>query len=371
MDVVHLLKLDPGRSGREVTGYEGYFDVELDKSSEFPSGEQGIEYDEVPKMAELEGLDGGRGSQDGRQGSQLVDKSDTGDTDADTIRVADPRELDASLWAESGTQKHILPKIETFSDETVERVSELDDTEVRQIIDSLEPYSSQLHELVKNYPLIDSDSESGKLPYSVASSSRVFNSWSIGRQKAVEWHRGRLIQTDLFAMVPSESANPAITVKAIVIWCRQNQYGPTMDSDSESLQYCRYCGMIQDLPPRKGQKRPKPSWGVDAYCRCSQDTSENLARMKTASTVQDMIDRNGIHVGRTPSTQGSQSLSPKQLRALLSRTNVHLLRWVCAKVQDLKLTRWTARAAGSADRENLQNRSFIFFFTNFQHQQSL
>jgi Peptidase family S64 len=362
MDVVHPLKLDPGRSGREVTGYEGYFDVELDKSSEFPSGEQGIEYDEVPKMAELEGLGGERGSRDGRQASQLVDKSDTGDTDADTIRVADPPELDAPLSVKSGTQKHILPKTETFSDETVERVSELDDAEVRQIIDSLEAYSSQLHELVKNYPLIDSDSESGKLPYSVASTSRVFNSWNIGRQKAVEWHRGRLIQTDLFAMVPSEPAHPAITVKAIVIWCRQNQYGPPMDS--EPLQYCRYCGMIQDLPPRKGQKRPNPSWGVDAYCRCSQDASENLTLMKTASTVQDMINWNRIQAGRNLSTQGSHSLSPKQLRALLSRTNVNLLRWVCGRIQDLKLTRWTAGAAGSADRQNGQNGSFTFSFTN-------
>jgi hypothetical protein len=331
MDVVHPLKLDPGRSGREVTSYEGYFDVELDRSSVFLAGEQGIEYDEVPKMAELEGLEIGTGSQDGRQmSSPLMDRNDV--EDPDTIRVADLRDLPGG----KSTGKLILPKSESVSDD-VERASDLDDAEIRQIVDLLEPYSSQLHEVVKKYPLIDSEAESGNLPYTVAPSARTFLSWNVGRQKSIEWHRGRLIHNDVVAELPAESAS-AITVKSIIVWCRQTQLGPPAysDLDDESLQYCRYCGMIEDLPPPKGQKRSRSSYGVDAYCRCSQGTLERLSLMKTASSVQDMIEHNPVELLNT-SNNTPDSLSSSELRALLSRTDINLMRWVWRTILQLRL----------------------------------
>ena len=236
-------------------------------------------------------------------------------------------------------KRPILPKNGTHSDENVvERVSELDDAEVRQVVDSLEPYAQQLHEAVKKYPLT---SETAKLPYSVAASNRVFLSWNIGRQKSVEWHRARIILNEFKTNLPFNESIAAsdITVKAVVVWCRQNHYGPPVASDDndEQLHYCRYCGMIVDSPPRKGQKRSKSSWGVDAYCRCDQNVTDNLALMKTSSSVQDMINRNRRHVQSRHSSENSTSLTPREIRALLLHTDVNMLRWVWSSILQLNL----------------------------------
>lgn len=342
MDVVHPLKLDPGKSGREVTGYEGYFDVELDRSSEFLPGEQGVEYDEVPRMADVERAEG-KGLH--KNENELKRNPMEEDMDADTIRGRDIREMitisprNTSPAKTELEKRPILPKNGTYSDESVvERVSELDDAEVRQVLDSLEPYAEKLHEAVKKYPLT---SVTAKLPYSVAPSNRVFLSWNIGRQKSVEWHRARIILNDIKTNFSLKEAvvGSDLTVKAVVVWCRQNHYGPSvaLDDTDEQLHYCRYCGMIADSPPRKGQKRSKSSWGVDAYCRCGQNVTENLALMKTSSSVQDMISRNRRLVQSRYSAENSTALTAREIRALLLHTDVNMLRWVWSSMLQLNL----------------------------------
>ena len=353
MDVVHTLKLDPGKSGREVTGYEGYFDVELDRSSQFLPGEQGVEYDEVPKMAEVERAAADHGKTAGSMGKgkakeEREEKEEV--VDADTIRVAEIRDMitiSPRIPARGknivGVEKRpILPKNGSFSDESVaEKVSDMDDTEVRQIVDSLEPYTTQLEDAVKKYPLIG---EATKLPYSVAPSNRVFLSWNMGRQKSVEWHRARLIQADVQSSLSPEvsSAAPDLTVKSVLVWCRQTGRGPPVASpgheDAEQqLHYCRCCGMIQDTPPPKGQKRSKSSWGVDAYCRCGQDVTEQLALMKTSSSAQEMINRYRPLQQKSESSYAGESLNSREIRSLLSHTDVNLMRWVWSTVLQLDL----------------------------------
>lgn len=344
MDVVHPLKLDPGKSGREVTGYEGYFDVELDRASEFLPGEPGVEYDEVPRMADVE-----RADSQGQKKLSKKAKSSKEEMGVDMIRIAEIRETASATALDMSTTEgpygsnlvehhSTLIKNAHHSDEiVVEGVSEIDDVEIRQIVEAIEPYAGQLRDAVKKYPLI---SETAKLPYSVALSKRVFLSWNIGRQKSVEWHRARLVQAEVLSKLPDDNLNNTadLTVKAIVVWCRQNQLGPPtrLDADDEELQYCRYCGMISDPPPRKGQKRSKSSWGVDAYCRCGHDITASLASIKTSSTVKDIIDRNQNGVDHTP-FQNNTSLSPHQKRALLFDTDVTMVRWVWNTVQQLEL----------------------------------
>ena len=344
MDVVHPLKLDPGKSGREITSYEGYFDVELDRSSVFLPGEPGLEYDEVPRMAELEALENGNGLSPRSRRTTHAAVSE--ELDGNTIRVAGPRDSPganrrASTGKGSMDKRPLLPKSSSFSDDSLERVSNLDDAEVQQMVESLEPYSPLLHELVKKYPLI-SENGHGKLPYSVASSAAEFFSWNTGRQKSMEWQRAKLIQTEILTILPDEitEATKDITVKAIVVWCRQNRYGPPVqaEEDSSEFRYCRYCGMIEDSPPRKGQKRSKSSWGVDAYCRCSQDASGNLALMKTASSVQDMIDRNRIEIRNDKPDHRPEGITSKEIRAVLSQTDVNMMRWTWNTILQLSLT---------------------------------
>ena len=353
MDVVHTLKLDPGKSGREVPGYEGYFDVELDRSSQFLPGEQGVEYDEVPKMVDVERADHSGKATTGSTAREKAKEEVVVEevaVDADTIRVAEIRDMITispripARGKNHGVEKRpILPKSNgSFSDESVaEKVSDMDDTEVRQIIDSLEPYTTQLQDAVKKYPLTG---EASKLPYSVAPTNRVFLSWNMGRQKSVEWHRARLVQTDVLSNLSPEisGATTDLTVKSVLVWCRQNGHGPPVASSGEEdaeqqFHYCRYCGMIQDSPPPKGQKRSKSSWGVDAYCRCGQDVTENLALMKTSSSVQDMINRHRGLQPKNESSSNTESLNPREIRSLLSHTDVNLMRWVGNTISQLDL----------------------------------
>lgn len=321
MDVVHPLKLDPGKSGREVTGYEGYFDVELDKNSEFLPGEEGIEVDEVPRMSTVEHLEG-----------ESQEDSPAPEPVQDDITAAEVQEDTATGNAE----RPALVSSGSFSDESVvERVSDLDDTEIQQMVESLEPYAVQLHETVKKYPLV---SEGVKLPYSVASSDAMFLSWNVGRQKSIEWHRARILQSEVLAELNGdESASQNLTVKNVVVWCRTHQYGPpTGDCEEDLLQYCRYCGMIKDAPLKKGRKRSNSGWGVDAYCRCGQDVVDHLTTMKTSSSVQDMINRNR-QTTQNDTTNHTTSLTSTEIRALLYQTDANLMRWVWNTIDQLDL----------------------------------
>jgi YEATS family len=341
MDVVHPLKLDPGKSGREVVGYEGYFDIELDRASQFLPGEQGIEYDEVPKMAEVERAEGKGGRGNGSKFHSADDDMDVGTNLAavrDMASFSTPDKSSKKSDSTSPDRRPILPKTGSYSDESVaERISELDDAEVRQIADSLGPYAARLHEVVKKYPFI---SDTAKLPYSVASSKRIFLSWNIGRQKSVEWHRARLIQTEVVGSLPpgTSTAGSDLTVKSILVWCRQNRYGPPVASeiDDDQLHYCRYCGMIEDSPPQKGQKRLKSSWGVDAYCRCGQNITDSLALMKTSSSVQEMVNRSR-NIRDSPSP-GPISITSREIRVLLSHVDVNTMRWVWNTMSQLNLS---------------------------------
>jgi YEATS family len=341
MDVVHPLKLDPGRTGREILGYEGYFDVELDRNSQFLVGEPGVEYDEIPKLAEVEKAGNVNSSANKAKGREE-------ELDADTIRVAHPRDM-ITIGLHPVTngkdKRPLLPKNPSFkSDDSIaKKGSDDDDAEIRQIVDKLEPYSAQLHQAAKKHPLVSMNS--GKSPYSIAPSNQVFLSWNHGRQKSVEWHRARLVEGDVLANLDDaarEVATGILTTKGIVVWCRRNQYGPPEAlevpvSGEDTTKYCRFCGMIADSPPQKGQRRPKSSYGVDAYCRCGQNMAVSLAGLKTASSVQDMITRN--RAVRRPSTSSQKvvSLKPADIRALLMQTDVNLLRWVWSAIVQLNL----------------------------------
>ena len=347
IDVVHPLKLDPGRTGREVVGYEGYFDVELDRNSEFLPGEPGVEYDEIPRLAEVEKAENNRMSKMKVKEEELGADGIRMTRIGDIITVSQPPAPIAIMNgpATNGDKRLILPKNPSLKsdDNVAEKASEINDAEIRQIIERVEPYSAQLHQAAKKYPLVSANM--GKSPYSVATSKQVFLSWNLGRQKSVEWHRARLMASNIVANLDGqdpEVLESILTTKRIVVWCRKNQYGPPDSSDpivngQEDMKYCRFCGMIADSPPPKGQKRTKSSYGVDAYCRCAQHVTDSLPGLKTASSVQDMITRNPrVH---RPST-GSQkvmSLKPAAIRAILLQTDVNLLRWVWSAIVQLNL----------------------------------
>jgi len=342
MDVVHPLRLDPGKSGREVDGYVGYFDIDMDRNTVFLPGQAGIEYDEVPTMAAIEKEDVTAAAHSVAAPMQLTapEHIEEEEVDPDTIRVANLRDMIELEINHGKVGRATLPKRDSFSDESVvERVSNLDDDEVNEIVGPLEPFTEQLQNSVENFPLI---SENGsRLSYSVAASSHQFLSWSIGRQKSVEWHRARLVQADVLESLSDaslDSASEAITTKSVVLWCRQNNYGPPALANSDDVfQYCRYCGMLEETMPRKGRKR-SVSLGVDAYCRCGKDFKQQLAVLKTSSNVQDMINRFKGQIRSKEPVSDFSSLSPSHLRSLLAQTDVNMMRWIWGTMLQLELS---------------------------------
>lgn len=97
------------------------------------------------------------------------------------------------------------------------------------------------------------------LPYSCATSSRQFFEWSVGKRKALEWHRARLLRlaTQKQAHESNEQvlrlAAEALTTKDAVLWCRNNKYTPIQSDTIEDVRasdiepgYCKFCGSIRD-----------------------------------------------------------------------------------------------------------------------------
>lgn len=97
------------------------------------------------------------------------------------------------------------------------------------------------------------------LPYSCATSSKQFFEWSVGKRKALEWHRARLLrlETQKKALSSNEHvlrlAAEALTTKDAVLWCRSNKYTPIQSDTIEDVRasdlppgYCKFCGSVRD-----------------------------------------------------------------------------------------------------------------------------
>jgi hypothetical protein len=326
MDVVHPLRLDPNRSGREVEGYTGYFDVDMDRNTVFLPGQPGLEFDEVPTMAQVE--------------KEEIDQTSAVVPASIRSRPANPS-ISRSV-SRATSERPSLSDRGSFSEETeIEGISDLDEDEVREVLGPIEPYFDYIRPSVERNPLISE--QMIKVPYSIANCSLEFLSWTLGRRKSVEWQRARLVRSEVLDVLPAafrKDASNDITIKSVVLWCRQNNYGPPVlgsapGSPDDVLRYCRFCGMLEDAAPKKGRKKSL-SLGVDSYCCCGRGFKQQLAMMKTSSSVQDMINRNKSHSAKN--TPVTTDLDSQKLRNLLAEVDVNVMRWVWRSVLQLQLS---------------------------------
>jgi hypothetical protein len=327
MDVVHPLRLDPGKSGKEVPGYVGYFDIDLDRNTSFLPVMPGMEVDEVPTLAQVE-KDETKALAAAQRSGQI--ESEISENHPCTVQAADSQETIKLEGNDDDNSKR------DSADYMLDQISNIDEDEARQTMETLEPYSNQLQSIVQKYPLVSDNQKT--LPYLPAPSTRDFQSWPAIRQKLLEWDRARAVQSDLLANLPSQLSDLAsrfINIKSVVIWCRENDHGLPIGSD-DSLQYCRFCGMLEDMTLLKGQNRTKVSWNGEAYCRCGKDIKEQMALMKTSSSVDDMLHRNQSQVQARPSTT-IPSLTTVQLRFLLSLSDINMMRWTSTTMTQLNL----------------------------------
>jgi hypothetical protein len=87
----------------------------------------------------------------------------------------------------------------------------------------------------------------------------MFFKWSIGKRKALEWHRAQLlrIETQKRAFEVNDNvlriAAESLTTKDILIWCKENKYTPVKSDTVEDVKesnlqpgYCKFCGSLRD-----------------------------------------------------------------------------------------------------------------------------
>jgi hypothetical protein len=117
-----------------------------------------------------------------------------------------------------------------------------------------------LKECVRKLPIVRAGSHGKILPYSCASSSKMFFKWSVGKRKALEWHRARLLRLETQKRAYDANDNvlrlaaDALTTKDVVLWCVRNKYTPIKSDTSEDATvesdltpgYCKFCGSIRD-----------------------------------------------------------------------------------------------------------------------------
>ncbi|CEI88107.1 hypothetical protein RMCBS344292_02507 [Rhizopus microsporus] len=116
-----------------------------------------------------------------------------------------------------------------------------------------------LKEAVQQLPLVRAGSSHGKaLPYSCVPSAKAFIKLPVGKRKAIEWHRARLLrlETQKKAFETNDNvlriAAEALSTKDVLTWCVQNKYTPTKTDTDESTAettvqgFCKFCGSLRD-----------------------------------------------------------------------------------------------------------------------------
>ncbi|KAG2200471.1 hypothetical protein INT47_011451 [Mucor saturninus] len=116
-----------------------------------------------------------------------------------------------------------------------------------------------LKECVRKLPIVRAGSHGTVLPYSCASSSQIFFKWSVGKRKALEWHRARLLRLEAQKRAYEVNDNvlrmaaEALTTKDVVLWCVKNKYTPVKSDSIEDVVesglkpgYCKFCGSVRD-----------------------------------------------------------------------------------------------------------------------------
>ncbi|TPX46714.1 hypothetical protein SeMB42_g03592 [Synchytrium endobioticum] len=217
LDIIHMLKLDLFKTGKQVLGSELFYDVELDRNTVFEEA-----------MPMIGCVDRGRYREKGRFAKLRVN----GQVD----------------------------------DDEEEEVEEVD--EVQRAVEKV------LESVVVKYPLVkNATAIMARPPYTLANSAKEFLSWSIGKRKSIEFQRvvymaQYIMRNHVQIQSPSHlsKTNPiseslsSLTPRQLVEWCRekgltpQQASTPTFTNDvgvggltgnrAKEPEYCWFCGVM-------------------------------------------------------------------------------------------------------------------------------
>lgn len=259
-----------------------------------------------------------------------------------------------------------------------------------------------LKESVRRFPLVRAGSHGTVLPYSCAKSSKMFFKWSVGKRKALEWHRARLlrIETQKRAFDTNDNvlrlAAEALTTKDVILWCVQNKYTPVKTDTFEDVVesgispgFCKFCGCVRDghdetiddsCPRRpKGWNSRKRNGGINSTTSVSKllntlesgwdqvkeldddmdvdiDMDENI---KTDTTRPELNRLNDILTKVKESTQKAN---------VMDVANERSLDWIWTVVGQLRLKSVIANDMLLAKDGNLQGPTSTFDLSSAMNQ---
>ncbi|CEP11888.1 hypothetical protein [Parasitella parasitica] len=220
VDLIHHLKLDNYHTGKQLLGGERSIEIELDRNTDF------------------------------KDTSSPAPASSVGTPAALTAHT--PTTSSSTLNDSSAVQ--LIP--EHAEQQQKKEAETLTSMAVKQRLSLL---NGILNESVRRLPIVRAGSHGTVLPYSCAASSKMFFEWSVGKRKALEWHRARLLRLE--AQKRAHEANDnvlhlaaeALSTKDVVLWCRNNKYTPTKNATIEDAResdlppgYCKFCGSLRD-----------------------------------------------------------------------------------------------------------------------------
>lgn len=150
------------------------------------------------------------------------------------------------------------------------------------------------------------------LPYSCATSSKMFFEWSVGKRKALEWHRARILRLETQKRAYEVNYNvlrlaaEALTTKDVILWCRANKYTPIKSDTIEDAResdlptgYCKFCGSLRDGHDETIDdhcpRRPK-GWNSSRKRGGINSTTSVTKLLETLESGWDQIIDSGTHL---------------------------------------------------------------------------
>ncbi|KAI8380375.1 yeats family-domain-containing protein [Blakeslea trispora] len=201
VDLIHHLKLDNSHSGRQLLGGERSIEIELDRNTDFK------------------------------------------DTNTIPLAIQDTLQEHASIQENQQVQPQEIEPNHSMA--------------AKQKMSLL---NGMLKESIRKLPIIRAGSHGTVLPYTCAPSPKTFFKWSLGKRKALEWQRARLlrlqVQSKAFEVNDNvlRTAAESLSTKDVLLWCREHKYTPLKLEDIEDkkeestfiMGYCKFCGNVRD-----------------------------------------------------------------------------------------------------------------------------
>ncbi|KAG2222123.1 hypothetical protein INT45_007559, partial [Circinella minor] len=203
-----------------------------------------------------------------------------------------------------------------FNDLSTKPIQKSTLTSHDEFLSEQEKQKAMAIDCIRRLPIIRPASQSGSLlPYTCATGPKHYFRWTIGRRKALEWHRAHLLrikvqQCSFDTMDPVlRSAGAALSTKDVIVWCRENGFTPLKsdlitnktimedekynesirghtreEEDTVGFGYCKFCGCYRNHKINNGTE--------DTHCRQrpSQWNSRKRA-LNSVSSVNTLLDQ--------------------------------------------------------------------------------